>query len=242
MTSRSIFINTIVAVVVIALGIASFFGYRAYVRKAASSAIVALATEVTVKINGELERSVKDLTQEISERVSKGLRGGAITDAETQRSRVLLEQVNQQLAALEANRKLTNPALFESTHDYVTDGGHLLRRIHAHAKLRGEIFVGLGALDDLRRQAGSRSGKWISDMVATKKKLDQTAFEYRNAVGTLDTALTAMTNSRRKLANHMGPGLLVREELISEFQSKLTDSLVKLTNAIESTATLDRRR
>jgi hypothetical protein len=242
MTSKSFFISAIVGIVVITIGIASFFGYRAYSKRSAAKAVVALATDVSIKINGEIERSVKGLAQQVSEKVSAGLRGGAITAAESRRYSELIEHVNQQLAALEGHRKLVSPALFDATHDYITDGGHLLRRIHTHAKLRGEVFVELGVLDDLRRQAGTRSGKWISDMVATKKKLDQTAFEYRNAVGTLDFSLTALANSRRKLAVHLGSAQLVREELVAEFQGKLTDSMVKLINAIEGAATLDRRR
>lgn len=238
MRVRSLFAGTLVVAVVIAIAIASFLGYRVYAKKTASSAVVALAAGVTTKLNGAIEQAVKDLTRQVSE----ALRGGAITAAETRRYGGLLEQTNQQLAALEAHRKLAKPELFEATLDYITDGALLLRRIHMHARLRGEVFVELGALDDLRRQAGTRSGKWISEMVATKKKLDQTAFEYRNAVAALDSALTAMTQSRRKLAKHVEPAVLVIEESLTEFQGKLTDSMVKLTNVIEDTATLGGRR
>ncbi len=201
--SRSLFTWTVVAALAIAIGVALFLGYRAYAKKSASNAVVALAAGVTMQLNGAIEQSIKELTQRVSEKVTEGLRSGAITATETRRYAGLLDHINQQLTALEAHRKLASPELFESTHDYTSDGTHLLRRIHAHAKLRGEIFVGLGVLDDLRRQAGTRSGQWITDMVAAKKKLDTTAFEYRNGVATLDTALTGLAQSRRKFSKYI---------------------------------------
>jgi hypothetical protein len=51
-----------------------------------------------------------------------------------------------------------------------------------------------------------------------------------------------MKTARVKLAVHVEPGLLVREELIDEFRKHLTDSMIKLANVIEGAGTLERRR
>ncbi len=242
MTLRSFIVGSLLLIALVVAGAGAFWGYRTFAAKSALKAVIALTTNVTNQVSGELDRSVKTLAQQVSEKVSEGLRSGAITAEEVRRHLSLQEQIDKQLLELESHRASANRDLYEATLEYVTDGRHLLRRIHAHARSRAEVLVELGALDDLRRAAGTRAGNWISEMVATKKKVDKAAFDYRNAVTALDTSLGSMKTARVKLAVHVEPGLLVREELIDEFRKQLTDSMIKLANVIEGAGTLERRR
>lgn len=242
MTLRSIIVGSLLIIALVVAGAGTYWGYRTFAAKSALKAVIALTSNVTNQVSGELDRSVKTLAQQVSERVSEGLRSGAITPEEIRRHQNLQEQIDKQLVELESHRKSANRDLYEATLEYVTDGKHLLRRIHAHARSRGEVLVELGALDDLRRAAGTRSGNWIGEMVATKKKVDKAAFEYRNAVASLDTSLNAITTTRDKLAVHVESSMLVRVELIDEFRKHLADSMIKLTSVIEGAATLERRR
>lgn len=238
MIPKSLIIGTAVTVAVLVAGLVAYFSHRTYANVEATKAVVALTTKVTTQVNRELDRSVKTLAQQVSQRLNDGLRGGAISAEETRRHIKMLEQIDQELAALEGHRNAANRDLFEAGFEYVTDARHLLRRLYAHARLRGEVQAELAGLDDLRRGAGTRSANWISEMVVFKKKLDKTSFAYRNGVAALDASLAAMQNSRNRMAAHVDPTLLVQEDLIASFRQHLTDSMVRVSNAVEGAGVL----
>ena len=242
MIPKPLILGAIAAIVLLVAGIAAYFGFRSYSSATATKAVVELTTNVTTHVSSELDRSVKSLAQQVSQKLNEGLRGGTISAEETRRHIKLLEQVDQQLAAMEVHRSSANRELFEAGFEYVTDARHLLRRLYIHARLRGETLAELNGLDDLRRGAGTRSSTWISEMVSYKKKLDKTAFDYRNGVTALDASLAAMQNSRTRLAVHVDPALLVQAELINSFRQHLTDSMVRLSNAVESVGILERTK
>jgi len=124
-------------------------------------------------------------------------------------------QIEADLARLRAFGASPDRALVLAADQYIDDALRVLRAValthRRNQALRGSHAALVGHMQDARR----RSDTWIEAAIGLKKRYEADYLGFEIAAGALHTLLESLSESRAKLARHLGRETLVAEGTIA---------------------------
>jgi hypothetical protein len=122
--------------------------------------------------------------------------------------------------------------------EYLAATNGILRVQAATQKMHTELNEATRVLVAHFNTAGQRRGDWIKEALRRKERLDQANSEYRRSIETYENLLVNFSDTQSKLAQELGPAVMVDKALIARARKSAQDEAARAADAVARAKTL----
>ena len=214
--TRSTALGLAALVIASALG---YWGVSAYRKSQLQKAVTALVKDSSERLQGALAVETGAASEDSAQTVVK-------LDDQAQ-------EVDKHVIELRGMSASPNRALVDAAEEYLLTVRQILRNQAASHRYRIQVSANERALRDHMRTANRRSGTWIQDALRAKDRLEKDYFDYRLSVETFGRLLESYPGARKKLALHVGAGVLADEAVAANARKRVLANSRRVAEDVE---------